>query len=179
VLSVQVLPRRGVMLSAALATIEIMTVMVAAHTWAGRELPGAGWMAAAAVLVFAVGTVALRSKVPLRALVPALVLAQFLLHCWMVVLAPATPATAHGHGPHLELTWRMVLAHLVGGLVTALVWQLRRRAVELVLSWAEPGLVPVPTRLRTVTPEAPVVPLRRPLVVASLRGPPVRRRIAA
>jgi hypothetical protein len=77
------------------------------------------------------------------------------------------------HGNHLELTWQMVLAHVVGGVVTALVWELRRRAIEVVLGWAEPGLLPVPTLRRTVAPGPRVVPLRRPLVVVPLRGPPV------
>ncbi len=39
VLSIRVLPRRGVTLRAALATLEIMTVLVVAHTWAGGALP--------------------------------------------------------------------------------------------------------------------------------------------
>ena len=171
-LSLQVLPGRGVTLRAALATLEIMTVLVAAHTWAGGELPATGWMLVAAGLVFAAGTVVLRGRVPLWAMVPALAVAQLLLHCWMVVLAPASPG-ADAHGPHLELTWQMVLAHVVGALATALVWELRRRAVEVVLNWTEVGLVPVPTLRRTVARRAPMLPLRRPLVVVPLRGPPV------
>jgi hypothetical protein len=172
VLSLQVLPRRGVILRAALATVEIMTLLVAAHTWAGGTLPEPGWMAGAAALVFGGGLVVLRGRVSLRVMVPALVAAQLLLHCWMVVLAPA-PAMEHAHGPHLELTWQMVLAHVVGGLGTALVWELRRRAVEVVLNWTEPGLLPVPMLRRSFAPLAPVLPLRRPLVVVPLRGPPV------
>jgi hypothetical protein len=173
VLSIRVLPRRGVFLRAALSTLEIMTVLVAAHTWAGGQLPSAGWMALAAALVFAAGTVVLRGRVPLWAMVPALTVAQLLLHCWMVVLAPAAP-DAHAHGPHLDLTWQMVLAHVVGGIATALVWELRRRAVEIVLTWAKAGVVPVPALRRIAVREAPLLPLRRPLVVVPLRGPPVR-----
>jgi len=171
VLSIRVLPRRGVILRSALSTLEIMTVLVAAHTWAGGALPAVGWMVGAGALVFAVGTLVLRGKVPLRAAVPALVLAQLLLHCWMVVLAPGS--AGHAHASHLELTWQMVLAHVAGGLATALVWELRRRAVEVVLTWSEIGLLPVPTLRRTVIRQAPVLPLRRPLVVVPLRGPPV------
>jgi hypothetical protein len=170
VLSVQVLPRRGVLLRAMLATVEIMTLLVAAHTWAGGELPSAGWMVATAALVLAAGTIVLRGRLPLRAMVPALVGAQLLLHCWLVVLGPTA---GHVHGPHLELTWQMVLAHVAGGLGTALIWELRRRAVEVVLTWAEIGLLPVPTLRRTLTRRGPVLPLRRPLVVVPLRGPPV------
>src|SRR5688572_25271715 len=101
VLSVQVLPRRGVLLRAVLATVEIMTLLVAAHTWAGGELPATGWMVATATLVLAAGTIVLRGRLPLRAMVPALVGAQLLLHCWMVVLGPTS---GHVHGPHVELT---------------------------------------------------------------------------
>jgi hypothetical protein len=169
VLSIQMLPRRGVLLRAALATVEIMMLLVAAHTWAGGELPAAGWMVATAVLVFAAGTIVLRGRVPLRAIVPALVAAQLLLHCWMTVLSP-TPG--HAHGMHLELSWQMVAAHVAGGVATALIWELRRRAVEVVLTWSEIGLLPVPTLRRTAPPQPPVLPLRRPLVVVPLRGPP-------
>lgn len=172
VLSVRVLPRQGVALGAALSTLEVMTVLVAAHTWAGGELPGLGWMAATVVLVFAAGAVVLRRRLPLRAAVPTLVVAQLLLHCWMVTLAPGQGA-AHAHGTHLELTWQMVLAHAAGGVATALVWELHRRAVEVVLSWTEGALLPAPALAPTVARQAPLLPLRRPLVVVPLRGPPV------
>lgn len=168
-LSIRVLPPRGALLRSALATLEIMLLLVAAHTWAGGRLPSAGWVVAVAALVLACGTVVLRRRVRLRVMVPALVAAQLLLHCWMVVLAPG----GHAHGPHLELTWQMVLAHVAGGLATAVVWELRRRAVEVVLTWAEAGILPVPAPRRTVVRRAPLLPLRRPLVVVPLRGPPV------
>ncbi len=171
-LSIRVLPRRGVTLRAALATLEIMTVLVAAHTWAGGELPTAGWMAVTAGVVFAGGSVALRGRVPLWVMVPALTVTQLLLHSWLAVLAPA-PHSGHVHGAYLDLTWQMVLAHVVGALVTALVWELRRRAVEVVLTWTSAGLLPVPALRHTVAHVAPVLPLRRPLVVVPLRGPPV------
>lgn len=171
-LSIRVVPQRGASLRAALATLEIMTVLVVAHTWAGGELPSAGWIAITAVLVFAAGTVALRRRAPLWALVPALTLTQLFLHSWLVVLAPA-PHAGHGHGPHPDFTWQMVLAHVGGALATAVIWELRRRAVEVVLTWATAGLLPVPALRRTVAHVAPQLPLRRPLVVVPLRGPPV------
>jgi hypothetical protein len=171
VLSIQVLPRRRFVLRSALATLEIMTVLVAAHTWAGGTLPSPAWIGTAAAMVFAAGLVVLRGRVPLRLMVPALVVAQLLLHCWMVVLV--APPSGHAHGTHVDLTWQMLLAHVVGGVVTALVWELRRRVVEVVLNWSRVGLVPVPTLRRAVARYAPVLPLRRPLVVVPLRGPPV------
>ena len=170
--TLRVLPLRGALLRSALATLEIMTAVVAAHTWAGGALPSVAWMAGAAALVFGAGALVLRGRAPLRAVVPVLVVAQLLLHCWMAVLAPAS-STGHAHAGHLELTWQMVLAHLAGGLVTAVVWELRRRAVEVVLSWAAPGVLPIPMLRRVLTRSAPVPPLRRPLVVVPLRGPPV------
>jgi hypothetical protein len=171
VLSIRVLPRRGVTLRAAVATLEIMTMLVVAHTWAGGELPTAAWLAVTAGLVFAAGTAVLRGRVPLRVMVPALTVAQLFLHSWMVVLASAPPT--HGHGAPFELTWQMVLAHAAGALVTAAVWELRARAVDVVLAWSEPGLLVVPSLRRAVARHAPLLPLRRPLVVVPLRGPPV------
>lgn len=165
------LPRRGVVAGAAISAAEIMTVLVAAHTWAGGALPSMAWLALTAALVFAVGTVVLRHRVPPAVTVAALTAAQLLLHGWLVVLAPA-PSGAHPHGPHLELTWQMLLAHVVGALAGALVWELRRRAVDVVLSWADAGLLPAPAPRRTAARHAPWVPLRRPLVVVPLRGPP-------
>jgi hypothetical protein len=170
VLTLRVVPRPDAVLRAALSTVEVMAVLVAAHTWAGGQLPQPGWMAGTAALVFAGGLVVLRGRAPLRVMVPLLVAAQLLLHCWMVVLAPTS---GHAHGAHLELSWQMVLAHVLGGVVTALVWGLRRRAVEVVLTWAGIGMMPVPTLRRSVARYAPVLPLRRPLVVVPLRGPPV------
>ena len=171
-LTIRVLPRRGVALRSALATLEIMTLLVVAHTWAGGALPGGVWLAVTAGLVFAAGTTVLRRRVPLRVMVPALTVAQLLLHGWLVAVAPPSPG-AHGHGAHLELTWQMLLAHVAGALVAAVVWELRGRAVDVVLAWSEPGLVPVPTLRRTAVARGPVLPLRRPLVVVPLRGPPV------
>lgn len=180
VLSVRVLPRRGVTLRAALATLEIMTVLVVAHTWAGGQLPTIGWLAVTAALVLAASSVALRGRVPLWATVPALTVGQLLLHGWLVALAPAVPETQlHAHGSHLELTWPMLLAHVVGALTTALVWELRRRAVDVVLTWADAGLVPVPEVRQTLSRTAPLLPLRRPSVVVPVRGPPVRQLFAA
>lgn len=170
VLSVRVLPRRGLTLRVALSTVEIMTLVVAAHTWAGGQLPATGWLVATALLVLPASALALRRRVPLRVMVPALVGAQLLLHCWMAVL---TPAGHHHPGAHVDLTWQMLLAHGAGGVVTALVWALRRRAVEVLSSWSDAGIVPVPVFLRSVARYAPVLPLRRPLVVVPLRGPPV------
>ena len=170
-LSLLVLPRRRVLARSALATVEIMIVLIAAHTWAGGRLPAAGWMVATAVLVFAAGAIVLRGTVPLRVMVPALIGAQLLLHSWMTVLTPV-PGHQH-HGGHLDLTWQMLLAHVAGGVVTALVWAMRRRAVEVLVSWSDVGIVPVPTLRRSVPRYAPLLPMRRPLVVVPLRGPPV------
>ena len=148
-----------------------MTLLVAAHTWAGGRAAGdrldrwrprrsssprARWSSAAGCRC---GRWSRRWSWPSSCCTAG----------WSVL----GPTSGHVHGPHLELTWQMVLAHVAGGLATALVWELRRRAVEVVLTWAEIGLLPVPTLRRTVARHAPVLPLRRPLVVVPLRGPPV------
>lgn len=171
-LTLQVLPRRGAALRSAVATVEIMVALVGAHTWAGGRLPSAGWIALVAALVYAGGLVVLRGRVPLRVAVPALVGAQLLLHSWLVV-AGAGAHLEHGHDVALGLTAPMLLAHLAGGVVTALVWELRRRAVEVLLGWADTGIVPPPRPRQVLSQVAPVLPLRRPLVVVPLRGPPV------
>jgi len=171
VLTVRVSPRGRVMPRAVLATVEIMVAVVAAHTWAGGGPPSVAWTAGAAALVLGAGVVVLRGRVSLPVAVPALVAAQLLLHCWMTVLA-AGPHDHHGGAP-LGLDRPMLVAHVVGGLVTALVWAVRRRAVDVLVAWSDPGLLPAPMLPRALSLVAPVLPLRRPTDVVPLRGPPV------
>jgi hypothetical protein len=170
--------RGGVAARAALASAEVTTTLVVAHTAAGGMLPPAAWVGATALAVFGAGLLVLRGSVrPLVAL-PALVAAQLGLHLWFVALTPeAHPGHAHmaaGAAPGLDLGWPMLAAHLAGAAVTALAWHVRARAVHAVLALA--AAVPVavtpgprrPTSTRTVRPAA-----RRPLALAPRRGPPV------
>lgn len=181
-------PRRGAVAGAALSTAEVLTFLVAAHTWAGGRLPAPAWVALTGVLLLGGALLVQRHRVPLVVAVPVLVAAQLLLHGWLVALAgdaaahPAAHAGGHAHATGAgatdvsvvaDLGWPMVLAHVAGGVVTALVWELRRRAVDVVVAWLLAGLVPVPALRRVLTPGRPAPRPRRPVVVVPLRGPPV------
>lgn len=175
-LYLRVVPRPGAALRSTLATVEILLAVVAAHTWAGGELPSPLWIGGMAALVYGAGSLVLRGRVRLAVAVPALAALQMLMHCWLIALTPQAPAAhaqMHDHAAYLDLTPAMLAAHAAGAVVTALVWELRRRAVEVVLTWSEIGTPPVPAPRRSIARYAPVLPLRRPLVVVPLRGPPV------
>jgi hypothetical protein len=182
-LTARVVPRPGLALRALLATVEIMLGTVAAHTAAGGALPSPVWVAAAAALVLGGGLVVLRGRAPMWLVVPALAGAQLLLHCWLA-LTPGHDMAAHaglhagGHtagsgAAHLELTAPMLLAHLGAALLTAAVWRVRRRAVQVLLAWSDLVRLLVPTRRAVGTPSpAGAVLLRALLSVAPRRGPP-------
>ena len=176
VLSVRVLPRRGVTLRAALATLEIMTVLVVAHTWAGGELPTIGWLAVTAALVLrrglggaaragaAVGHRAGPDRRPSSCCTAG-------WSCWprpsQEPAARARIATSSSPGRWCWPTWSAPWS-------TALVWELRRRAVEVVLTWAEAGLVPVPDAAPDPLPHVRrCCPCGARSVVVPVRGPPV------
>ncbi len=182
-LTVRVVPRRGSLLRAALATAEIMTGTLLAHSAAGGALPSPVWIAAVGGLV-AAGTLAVqRGRVPLAVAVPTLAAVQLLLHCWLVVLVPSAPVAQMGHGAgashgaadlaHLSLTTPMVVAHVVSAVLTALVWTARRRALEVLLSWARAPRVPLPSLRPALGPPAPsYVVVEGLLSIAPRRGPP-------
>ncbi|QCW49987.1 hypothetical protein FE634_05405 [Nocardioides dongxiaopingii] len=176
-LTVRVLPREGVTLRAAVTTVEVTGVLALGHVWAGGTLPSATWLAAMAVVVLGAGLLVLRGRVrPLVAL-PALVAAQLLLHAWITALTPT--ATTGGdplhHHVHAVLDPRMLAVHVAGGLVTAVAWELRTRAVEVVVSWTRQQLPPLPSlRLVPAPVPAPAALLTRFVVSAApRRGPPV------
>jgi hypothetical protein len=178
-LTARVVPRPGLALRALLATVEIMLGTVAAHTAAGGALPSPVWVAAASALVLGGGLVVLRGRAPLWLVVPALAAAQLLLHCWLALTtghdmaAHAGMHTAGAGAAHLELTGPMLLAHLAAALLTAAVWRVRRRAVDVLLAWSDPARVLVPTRRAVGTPStAGAVLLRALLSAAPRRGPP-------
>jgi hypothetical protein len=181
VLTVRVVPRPGAVLRALLATAEIVLGTVAAHTWAGGTLPSAPWLVAVTALVLVASLVVLHGKVRAAVAVPALAGAQVLLHCWLVALAPGHSMPGHqmsgqaASGPHLELTTPMLAAHLAAALLTALVWGLRRRAVDVVLAWGAVAGVVISSVRRVAAGAAPtVVRHQRVLAVAPRRGPPGR-----
>lgn len=174
VLTVRVVPRPGAVLRALLATLEIVLGTVAAHTWAGGTLPSPAWVATMTGLVLVASVVVLSRGVRARVAVPALAAAQVFLHCWLVALSPGHAMPGHDMtGPHLELTVPMLAAHLAAAVLTAVVWALRRHAVDVVLAWAAVVRVVVSVLRRRAAAAAPTVVRRRlVLAVAPRRGPP-------
>ncbi len=187
-------PRASARVPSALTAAETTTALAIAHTAAGGELPGPGWLLLVALTAYGASALVLGRKTPIRVALPALVGAQVLLHAWLVALTPehAGHAGPTGHTAHvghpgglaqgdglLGLTWPMLAAHVAAGALAALAWALRRRAVEVLLAWAEgPRGVVLPRRpaapARTAT--APRIPF---LLAAPTRGPPVELRAAS
>ncbi|MCD4535887.1 hypothetical protein LRP67_17505 [Nocardioides sp. cx-169] len=177
----RVVPRRGLVLRAALATLEVMLGTVAAHTAAGGSLPSAAWIGLAAALVLGGSLLVLRGTVPLGIAVPALAAAQLLVHCWLVALSPAHDMAGHvAAGPHaaavgppLELSAPMLAAHVAAALLTAGVWHGRGRALEVLLAWSDLAPLPIPARRATAATGPALTPLVHGLLLAApRRGPP-------
>lgn len=163
--------------------MEILATVVAAHTIAGGALPSWPWIALMGGSILGGSLVVLRRRVPLLLAVPALVAVQLLLHSWLMVLAPSTPGAMTMHhgmsgmpasGGGLGLDGPMIFAHVVGALVTALVWQTRSRLADVVLTWHAALLHCTPTRPGSLLIGLPARPLAGwgALFVAPQRGPP-------
>lgn len=173
-LTVRRAPRSRVRLSATLGSLESLTALVLAHLAAGGELPSVGWLAAFAVLVYGASSVVLRERAGIRVVLPALLAAQVLGHAWLVALAPELhPGHEHATAAVLGLTPAMVGAHLLAAAVTGAMWVLRRRAVEVLLRWTDPGVVPLPSArpLRSTAPRRARA-AREHRALAPTRGPP-------
>ncbi|MDO9455881.1 hypothetical protein [Nocardioides sp.] len=179
-LTVRVLPREGVTLRAAAATVEVTAALAAGHLWAGGSLPSLPWLAVMAAAVFGTGLLVLRGRVRPRVAVPLLVAAQLLLHAWLTALTMGTDpmghmaAGAHAGHAHALLDPSMLVVHVGGGLLTALLWELRARAGEVVVTWTRQPLPPLPSlRLVPAPVPAPSALLSRFVVAAApRRGPP-------
>ncbi|MFB9313512.1 hypothetical protein [Nocardioides plantarum] len=181
-LTVRVLPREGVTLRAAAATVEVTAALAVGHLWAGGSLPSVPWLLVMASVVFGTGLLVLRGRVRPLVAVPVLVAAQLLLHAWLTALSTPMDGAGHlahahlsdGHHAHALLDPTMLVVHVAGGLLTALLWELRARAGEVVVTWTRSPLPPLPA----LRPVAAPVPLPRALssrfVVAAAprRGPP-------
>jgi hypothetical protein len=166
------------------ATLEITTVLVAAHRAADGALPSAPWIAAMAAVVFVAGLGVLTRRVPLTVAVPPLLGVQLLLHTYLAMLAPASGRGAMGtvthgdpaatsHAVHL-LGWPMVVAHVAGAVATAAVWELRARADDVVTSWTDTALPPLPDarRASVAAPRTGRRSRRELVLLAPRRGPP-------
>ena len=72
----------------------------------------------------------------------------------------------------LGLTWPMLLAHVAAGLVAAVAWVLRRRAVDVLLGWTESPTPDIPHRARSTAHGSRPTPAGRRVVAPPTRGPP-------
>ncbi len=183
-LTVRLLPRRGTAARSAVAAIESTTVLVAGHTAAGGMLPSTWWIVLMGAAVFVAGLPVLAGRVRLRWAVPVLVALQLVLHAWLTVLAPMPEMTAAGSGAMVQahgsslgalLAPEMLLVHVAGALVAALLWELRAHAVDVVVTWARPELPPLPRAARTParTSYLPWTVTAQMTLAAPRRGPPV------
>ncbi|NGN93727.1 cell division protein FtsQ [Nocardioides sp. KC13] len=127
-------PTRGSVWLALLATLEITTGAALAHLAAGRTLPSAGWLVAAALAVFGTGVVVLQRRVGLLGGAVLAGLTQLGLHEVFAALA-AAPGAAHRHAitPGAGEGGSMLLAHTCAAVLSVVVWVLHRRALAVVV----------------------------------------------
>lgn len=161
-----------------LATGEIMTGVVLAHTWAGGALPDLAWLIGLSGLVLAASWVVVTGRAPLGRMVLGLGAAQLGLHAALAALEPAHHLH-HAHaGAPLDLTWQMVLAHATSAAITAAVWRVRRLLLDVAIGWPDPVRVHLSPRRVVVATAARVDARATFLIGAPRRGPPVGLRCA-
>lgn len=167
-------PRGWVRLSAGATAAETTAALGVAHTAAGGVLPSGGWLLAIAATAYGASLLVLRGRVPVRVMVPVLVGLQVLLHAWLVALTAGTGAHPHGSGADalMGLTWPMLLAHVAAGLVAALAWVLRRRAIDVLLGWSDTATPGIAHRTRVTARRSRPTPAGRSVVALPTRGPP-------
>ncbi|KRB77113.1 hypothetical protein ASE01_10200 [Nocardioides sp. Root190] len=175
-LTVRRTPRARVRVPATLGSLESVAALALAHLAAGGTAPAPWWLAVFGVLVYAASGFVLRRRAGIRTVLPVLVAAQVLGHAWLVALSPAAHGGhAHGEGIVLGLTPSMLVAHAVAAAVTGTMWALRRRAVDVLLGWSDPGALPLPQpRTTRVHGRNSRPALLLHVVTAPTRGPPVR-----
>ncbi|MBU2696322.1 hypothetical protein [Pimelobacter sp. 30-1] len=178
-LTVRRTPRRRVAVPALLGSLESVTALVLAHVAAGGEVPALWWLGLVALLVYGAGSLVLHQRASIRVMLPVLVAVQLLGHAWLVALSPGMHGHEHAMAAFLGLTPAMLAAHLVAALVTGAMWSLRRRAVEVLLGWTDPGRLPVPRLRPQRVVRVVVVRARRGhRALAPTRGPPVAATVA-
>lgn len=164
-----------------LVALESVAALALAHLAAGGEGLDPWWLAAFGVLVYAASGVVLRGRAGIRVVLPALLAVQVLGHAWLVALSPGTHL-GHGHATVglLGLTPSMLAAHVVAAAVTGVMWALRRRAVDVLLRWADQGRPPLPAGgSRRLAATAAPVAHRWHVGTAPTRGPPSRLLVTA
>ena len=154
------------------ATLLVMTGAVAAHTWAGGDLPTVPGIALMSAAVFGASLLVLARSSRLAAVLPLVAAAQLGLH--------ESFGLVGGHAAHeaattgASWTWQMVTAHVgVTLLTTVLWWACQRALVTVVFLRARPASYVVALR-QPWTPGVPVLASRDAyLIVSPRRGPPV------
>lgn len=174
---------------AAGATALVMPGAIGAHTWAGGHVPGLPMLSLLTAVMYAGSLAFLRTRLPAAVLLPAGSLAQAGLHAALVATTPSAmppkmPAmdmAAHAHqATGSPWSGRMLLAHVLVTVLTAVVWRLCQRAgsaVLTVLSLLRTSYV-AGRRDPRPPPRAPRVPHLVCLVTTPWRGPPVLPRHA-
>ncbi|MDZ5622903.1 hypothetical protein SFC88_18835 [Nocardioides sp. HM23] len=167
-------PRTGMRLSAGLTAVETTVALAIAHTAAGGVLPSAGWLLTIGATAYGAGVLVLSGRVPVRVMLPVLVGLQVLLHAWLVALTEGAGAHSHGSAAEavLGLTGPMLLAHVAAGLVAAVAWALRRRAVDVLLGWADTTAPAIRHRSRVAAGRSRPTPAGRSVSALPTRGPP-------
>ena len=158
---------------ALVATGMVMGGTLAAHGWAGGELPGVGWLIGVAALVYAASRAVFTGHVARGPMFVGLGVAQFALHGLLTALAG--PSMQHMSGMPdnsvLGLDWRMALAHTVSAALTVLAWWLVAAALgrlrRLPRATTHPTASDRPVRVETPILQAVW------LLLAPQRGPPV------
>lgn len=181
-LTVRVLPREGVALRATASTVEVTGALALGHLAAGGTLPTLPWLGVMAAAVLGAGLLVLRGRVRPLVAVPVLVATQLLLHAWLTALTTAPEAVGHAAGgahpghAHAVLDPSMLAVHVAGGLLTVVLWELRARTAEVVVTWTRQPLPPLPTPRRAPAPVVAPGSLATRLVVVAVprRGPPAR-----
>ncbi|MFJ9316305.1 hypothetical protein ACIRN4_19110 [Pimelobacter simplex] len=178
-LTVRRTPRRRVAVPALLGSLESVTALVLAHVAAGGEVPALWWLCVVGLLVHGAGALVLHRRASIRVVLPVLVAVQLLGHAWLVALSPGMHGHEHAMTAFLGLTPAMLGAHLLAAVVTGTMWSLRRRAVEVLLAWTEPGRLPAPRlRPQRVVLVAPAPARRGHRALAPTRGPPAAVTVA-
>ncbi len=121
------------------ATAAIMAGTLAAHSWAGGELPSLPWLLATCALLYAATRAVFAGQFSPRVMVMALGMAQFGLHAVMSSLAGQSTQHAHHAFPGgtesapgvalLSMSWQMVAAHAVSAVLTVAVWSVSAKAL--------------------------------------------------
>jgi hypothetical protein len=158
-----------------IAVAEVVGFTGLAHVAAGGATPGVGHLLAAAAGVTLLALALRHRLVRLPVAVAGTALTQVGLH---LALTHGAGAAAHGEHGLAPLDGRMLLAHAVAAVVTALALAWQEQALVRLAGCLLPHLVATPPAgparaVPAAVPPRPAVSLRH-VAAAPRRGPPVR-----